>query len=234
MSRLEKLTLIGIAVAVAGLLIGLLQLSLVPSWLQVPIYTGVFLILIFFMVYIFWLRKLAISFKQVKQAIDDLISYLGEQEFDPDYIVVPSGGGCVVAGLLQTEIGRKDMIVLPANREWERNELKSIDIYLPSGVTFSQRKVLLLDDIAYRMTTLMSVRTCLIDLDQPPEVIVAVIAKPTKSWLLKKWEAEKNEANKKKIQSAIKALENGFFAFAPYSHNGPKTVKMPWKTIGIP
>ncbi|MCK4820632.1 hypothetical protein KA005_33010 [bacterium] len=53
-------------------------------------------------------KRLIISFDQVKTAVNDLIATITEEEFNPDYLIVPAGGGCIVAGLLQTEMERNN------------------------------------------------------------------------------------------------------------------------------
>ena len=82
------------------------------------------------------------------------------------------------------------------------------------------------------MRTLISAKRK-INAKRPLDLKVAVIAKPSVSWLMKKLEKERDEAKRKAIGDAIAAINDVFFFFAPYEHNGPKTIILPWKTTGI-
>lgn len=115
-----------------------------------------------------------LSHNDLKRAAKKIANKISKDKFKPDYIIGIATGGLFPMGLIAKELKHKKMLVVSANRI-NGDPNKGIKInYLPKE-DLSNKKILLIDEVAETGSTLAKVKQALIKNHNIKEIKLATI-----------------------------------------------------------
>jgi len=118
---------------------------------------------------------LKLSWEQIEEAIEELGNKIKASGFEPDYIIGITTGGIIPLGLLVKQLGVRNILTISAS-SYEKDKRKELFItYLPE-IDLSNKKVLLVDEIAETGETLKSISDTVAGKYKTSQIKTAVIA----------------------------------------------------------
>lgn len=157
-------------------------------------------------------KRRKLSHKDIVEATRDLCTDMYEDRFLPDYILGIDGAGLYIASLIGTRFG-KPTIEFAADRT-DPNHIrfpKDKEFFEKLKEIIKDKKILLVDDFSYTGETLRNAREALEGI--PEDVRIAVISKPSISWL-------------KKMDRFPPIYYN--YSATGFEHRGRESIQFPW------
>lgn len=118
------------------------------------------------------MRKL--SWEKIEEAVEELGNKIKDSGFKPDYIIGITTGGIVPLGLLVKQLGLRNILTVSAG-SYEKDKQKELSITYMPEIDLSNKKILLVDEIAETGKTLKKISEAVLEKYKAGQIKTAVI-----------------------------------------------------------